>query len=175
MTLPDAPKPEKSNLYRQLSSEQLATASTDNFQIAVSPVFLDASSEDELRRINLMGQAANLQSQSGPFGQGQIIKITDTTGSGTPTGDVFVPDDGQVWVIVGAQIGAMNANKCALVLRDATTNQTVQVAAETSAFAQFDPVATGGHVFITKNLHLEYEFTSATGDCIVKVALQRVR
>lgn len=175
MTLPDAPKPEKSNLYRQLSSEQLATASTDNFQIAVSPVFLDASSEDELRRINLMGQAANLQSQSGPFGQGQIVKITDTTGSGSPSGDVFVPEDGQVWVIVGAQIGAMSANKCALALRDATNNQTVQVAAETSAFAQFDPVATGGHVFITKNLHLEYEFTSATGDCIVKVALQRVR
>ena len=175
MTLPDAPIPSKSNLYQQLSSEQISTASPANFQIAVDPVFLDSSSEDELRRINLVGQAANLQSQSGPIGPGQIVKITDTTGSGSPTGDVFVPDVGQVWVIVGAQIGAMAANKCSLHLRDSDTNQTVQVAAETSAFAQFDPVATGGHVFITNNLHLEYEFTSATGDCVVKVALQRVR
>lgn len=175
MPLPDSPDPKNSNLYKQLSSEQLSSASVTNFRTVIDPVYLDSSSEDELRRINLLGQATNLQSQSGPIGPGEIVKITDDTGSGTPTGTILQPNVGEVWTIVGAQIGALNANKCTLHLRDATNNQTVQIAAETSAFAQFDPVATGAHVFITNNLYLEYEFTSATGDCIVKVALQRVR
>jgi len=168
-----------SDIYDPLNTKTIGgefRLDVDTYENVQDPIHLESVNRKLLELTDLIGRVTNNRSSSGPIpGTGKIIKITDTTGSGSPSGDVFTPEHGEVWVIVGAQIGAMAANKCSLLVRDADNNQTVQIAAETSAFAQFDPVATGAHVFITKNLHLEYEFTSATGDCIVKVALQRVR
>ena len=83
MPLPDTPNPEKSNIYRQLSSEDIQSADIDNFDVVRFPINLDASSEDELRRINLVGQAANLQSQSGPIPGTMKIERTNTSSAQT--------------------------------------------------------------------------------------------
>jgi hypothetical protein len=97
MPLPDSTAPEGSNLYAQMSSEQLGTASLSNFDILQDPVFLDPSSEDELRRINLMGQAANLQSQSGPLMGTVCFKTNNFTADATA--DILTPAEGEIWRI----------------------------------------------------------------------------
>ena len=94
MPLPDTPNPETSNVYRQLSSENIGSADVDNFDIVRFPVNLDSSSEDELRRINLVGQAANLQSQSGPIPG--TMKCESVALSAGTNGDFFVPQEGAV-------------------------------------------------------------------------------
>lgn len=98
MPLPNTPAPEESNVYRQLSSEDIQSADVDNFDIVRFPVKLDSSSEDELRRINLVGQAANLQSQSGPIAG--TMKNEAVNLSAGSNGTFFVPEEGEVWQVL---------------------------------------------------------------------------
>lgn len=67
MPLPDAGNPEKTNIYAQLSSQQIDSLTRATLNKVRTPVYLDASSEDELRRIDLIGQATGTTSSSGPI------------------------------------------------------------------------------------------------------------
>lgn len=146
MPLENAPDPETSNLYRQLSSEQLSTASKTNFDTAQDPVFLDSSSEDELRRINLVGQASNMQSQSGPIANTAQVVNTNITTSGTTT--LFTPQPGTVWQIVAAGTSAGYTGLSWLILKiyDTTNSLSVEIASQTSyntEFAMNEPIYVG--------------------------------
>lgn len=95
MPLPDSEPGTESNLYAQLRSSQLGTASVDAFDLVKDPVFINKEWEDELRRINLVGQASNLQSQSGPIMGTVSFKTNDFTADAIA--DILTPEEGEIW------------------------------------------------------------------------------
>lgn len=106
MPLPDAGSPSDSRVYRQSTGKTLDSLTVENLETISDPVFVDRNSEDELRRINLVGQASNLQSQSGAIpGTGKIEQISGSYSSGVYT-DVFTPGSKEVWEIVSADFNA---------------------------------------------------------------------
>jgi hypothetical protein len=99
MPIPDANEPKDSNVYKQLSSEQLGTISKSNFDIVQDPVFIDQNNEDELRRINLVGSATGMKSYSGPIPGTAFIHVTSNPSSSAQDG--FIPEAGEVWLWMG--------------------------------------------------------------------------
>lgn len=90
MPLPDAPKPITSNLYRQLNSDRIEDLSPKKFAVVRNPVFTNDVSEDELRRINVAGQAAGQVSGSGPLVNSLIVaKTIEQTSTGNI--EIFAP------------------------------------------------------------------------------------
>lgn len=79
MPLPNAPDPEKSNIYRQLSSNTLDDLTQTNFDIVRNPVFLSSDNEDELRRLKLVGELGGYSSSSGPM---SLHHVSETITSG---------------------------------------------------------------------------------------------
>jgi len=109
MPLPDAkPDPAGSNVYRQLNSIKLGDLTNEQFDKVYQNVFLNDMSEDELRRLALVGAARQSfsASSSGPIpGTSEVITATVDT-SGTPV-LLFNPDPGEVWRFNGASINGI--------------------------------------------------------------------
>lgn len=105
LPLPDSSDPKKANIYTQLSSTQIKDASKSNFNVVKDPQFLDSASEDDLRRINLVGQAANIQSQSGIIVNTGVISDSVVTDSGYTNGIVTLsPPEGEAWKVMGISV-----------------------------------------------------------------------
>ena len=85
MPLPDAvPKPDLSNIYHQLNNIKLGDLTNEQFDIVYGPLFLNDRSEDELRRLALIGLARQSfsPSSSGPIGESVTVYV-DATSSGS--------------------------------------------------------------------------------------------
>tara|TARA_R100001463_G_scaffold106967_2_gene161562 strand:- start:220 stop:831 length:612 start_codon:yes stop_codon:yes gene_type:complete len=83
MPLPNAvPKPAGSNIYHQLNAIKLGDLTNEEFDIVYNPLFLNDRSEDELRRLALIGLARQSfsSSSSGPIGESITVygKITSS-------------------------------------------------------------------------------------------------
>ena len=109
MPLPNAkPDPAGSNVYRQLNSIKLGDLTNNQFDVVYDNVFLNDMSEDELRRLALIGAARQSfsASSSGPIPIAQGWFEQDQT-VGTSAGGVsFKATAGEVWQIVA--IGVRN-------------------------------------------------------------------
>jgi hypothetical protein len=106
MPLPDAkPDPKKANIYEQLSSIKASDLKRTQLDIIRDPLFLNAESEDVLRRILLIGQVTDQLSTSGPIPRTQQIIQTTYTDTGDDA-DFFVPGVGEVWQILGGDTSA---------------------------------------------------------------------
>lgn len=157
MPLPNAPSPKDSNVYKQLSSESLGTTSKDNFDIVNDPVFIDFSSEDELRRLNLVGQASNMQSQSGPIpGTAKIVTVAAAASGSMAT--VFQPDEGQVWRLIDITVvwtGNSGTISASPVLQDSANSKQIFVGrqAATTAHHEF-PNIPQDSLYITNEVFL---------------------
>ena len=118
MPLPDAvPKPPGSNIYHQLNAIKLGELTNEQFDIVYNPLFLNDRSEDELRRLALIGLARQSfsPSSSGPIGQSITVRGILTVsgqkvamfGGGTldsidmSTGDDAVFPPGSAWICAG--------------------------------------------------------------------------
>lgn len=91
----------ESNLFDQLRSKQLVGVSRDNFSNATDQTFIEECNLDEFKLINVIGQATNMQSQSGPMPG--TLSITETDTGSTANTKVIMfrpPDDGSMWQIV---------------------------------------------------------------------------
>lgn len=120
MPLPDAaPKPAGSNIYRQLNAIKLGDLTNEQYDILYNNIFLNDTSEDELRRLALLGQARQSfsPSSSGPIGQTQVVNVAVQSsgdqlavwGGGTLNASDIAGDDvvfpkGTVWQLMGASI-----------------------------------------------------------------------
>ena len=174
MPLENAPEPEESNIYKQLSSEKLGNTSKDNFDIVVDPVFLNAASEDELRRINLVGQASNMQSQSGPIANTATVVNTNITTSGTE--NVYVPGEGEVWQLSAAASSAGYTGLSFLILKiqDTTNSNVVEISSQTSYNTEFslnEPIYIG----YPCKLIIQSGGSGTGGSTDISAALIRVR
>tara|TARA_R100000329_G_scaffold144426_2_gene129166 strand:+ start:1059 stop:1667 length:609 start_codon:yes stop_codon:yes gene_type:complete len=120
MPLPDAvPKPEGSNIYHQLNAIKLGDLTNEQYAIVYDPLFLNDRSEDELRRLALIGLARQSfsASSSGPIGETVVLNAITTVsgnkeaiwGGGTLdsydiNGNAVAFPKGSVWQLAGASI-----------------------------------------------------------------------
>ncbi len=68
-------------------------------------VHIQQSNLENLKLVNLVGQATNTQSQSGPIGGTGQIKTAEITVSSVDV-TAFTPAAGEVWQVVGISAGA---------------------------------------------------------------------
>lgn len=174
MTLPFSDKPEKSSIYQDVKTTTLQDLTPDQFDQFKERMFAEGVNglEDEYRRLILLGLASDKISLSGPLDDAQIVEITDTTGSGTPTGTIFQPDKGQVWQLTGASTRVLNAFSAGIFLTNGTNF--VELGQEDAAFTTFDPFGSMP-IYVTNDVYLFYSFGTASGNCGLTVSLIRVR
>jgi hypothetical protein len=137
-------------------------------------IHLSYENVEALNLLNSLGRITNLTSGSGVIvGTPQVIKITDTDGTGNPEGIIHQPATGEIWTLIAGQTGTMNADKCLLRLKDEDNSQTIELDNATAGTAKFTGL--DKEIFYDSRCYLDYKFNTATGDCIVKVAVARVR
>lgn len=103
MPLPNAkPDPAGSNVYRQLNSIKLGDLTNNQFDVVYDNVFLNDMSEDELRRLALIGAARQSfsASSSGPIPIAQGWLEFTQTGSTSADGFSIKANADEVWQIV---------------------------------------------------------------------------
>ena len=175
MPLPDTPDPEKSNVYRQLSSESIQTADVDNFDIVRFPVKLDPASEDELRRINLVGQAANLSSSSGPIPGTQVIKTVTVTDNSIST--IFRPDPGEVWLWINWRASTSGQGGATInhytYLSDGSNNDALSVITAASTTPKNETPYSA--IYVTNEVYASVQSLITTGSVVWLSSFIRVR
>ena len=95
MPLPDAPPPKDSRVYQQFASKKIGSLTETEFSTLSEAVFLDQNSEDELRRLRLVGEMTGHISPSGPIADNEGYKTASADYN--VTGPVIVAPVGQVW------------------------------------------------------------------------------
>jgi len=101
MPLPYAPPPKESKVYRDLKNLKISGVTAAQLTALKEALFAQGidGSEDEMRRLRLLGDITNQTSSSGPMiGTQQIIQATYT--STGDDADFFKPTEG-IWQIVG--------------------------------------------------------------------------
>lgn len=100
MSLPFAVRPEESTIYQDLKGVKLADLTADQFDQLRERIFSEGvnGTEDEYRRLELLGQAAQKISSSGPIpGTDTVITVQAT--STQQIVPVKVPNKGEVWTL----------------------------------------------------------------------------
>ena len=135
MTLPFAVTPEDSDIYQDLKGVQLADLTADQFDQLRSRIFAEGvnGTEDEYRRLLLLGQASQKISSSGPIaGTSQVIE-TDYGSSYTPDDgayyNVLTPAKGEVYELGGMFVySATGLTGYDVALKDTVNNTRIIIA-----------------------------------------------
>ena len=94
-------------LFAQWNTKTLGGSSklgVSDYELITDGVHVEVDNLAALEAKNTVGQATNLQSQSGPIANtAQIIHFDQDTGSSYYT--VFTPGIGEVWQFIGASVG----------------------------------------------------------------------
>jgi len=93
----------KKDLYDQWNTKTLGGStklSVVNFDLIQDGIHVEAANEPSLELVNLVGQATNTQSQSGPMpGTMKIVTADGGTDQNTIVG-VYSPDENEVWQVL---------------------------------------------------------------------------
>lgn len=190
MPLPDAvPKPAGSNVYAQLNATKLGDLTNQEFGIVRDPLFLNDQSEDELRRLALIGLARQSisVSSSGPIpNTGVVLSSVQSTTNVIVT--LLEPNPGEVWQITGGSITGtgisgtvcyhlLTANKSDAI--GGTTDRSTAVLnveyCATAGQAVLNETTPFGDIFIDENLGLYGQASGTFTNITWKVSAIRVR
>lgn len=172
------PPSEPNNLYDQWNTKTIGGTdelSKSDYDLIQDPLHIMSSNEKQMARINLIGQATNKQSQSGPIpGTGQNISKDTTDASGSPTVELFNPDSG-VWQLVAAEWATKNANAAVLQIKDDSSGVVVRLDAITGVDNFM--VGAASPIYIGKNMSLVvyYDNIPGAGTNTTRVSLILVR
>lgn len=189
--LPDGtnPPPAGSNVYHQLNATKLGDLTNAEFAVVRDPLFLNDRSEDELRRLALIGLARQSisVSSSGPIpNTGTVISVDQTTTNVvTP---LLEPGPGEIWQITGGSITGtgISGNVCYHLM---TALQSANIGGGTSrsqAVLNVEYCATAGQavlnettpfgsIFIDENLGLYGQASGTFVEIMWKISAIRVR
>ena len=189
MPLPDAvPKPPGSNIYHQLNAFKLGELTNEQLAIVRDPLFLNDRSEDELRRLALIGQARQSLSvsSSGPIpGTGYVTDLDQTDGNIIT---ILEPGPGEVWAVVGGSVTGtsvsgtvcyhlLTANKSDAI-SGSTDRSKATLIVEVCGTAGQVPLNESvpyGEVYIDENMCLYAQATGTFTSIAWKISLIRVR
>ena len=203
MPLPDAvPKPAGSNIYRQLNAIKLGDLTNEQYEVLYNNIFLNDTSEDELRRLALIGLARQSFSapSSGPIGETVILNAI-TTSSGNKeavwgggslnsydiNGDEVPFPKGSVWALQGASIymsGASGSVNHDMWMYPAEETVVVENKAclltDVSSTASNIPIVASeqgltGPIYVDDTMNMWVESTGTFTDVKWQLAFQRVR
>ncbi len=172
MPLPFAPPPKESKVYRDLKNLQITGVTATQLDTLKGELFAQGvdGSEDEMRRLSLLGGVSSKASSSGPIpGTAQLI---GTTGISNSLTTVFQPDANQIWQLYAASITTLDgASSMILKLYDGTTQVVIDSGTSTSGEMELNEP-----VFITSDAYLVVRTSNASsGDAQLATALVRVR
>jgi len=168
----------KKDLFDQWNTKTLGGStklSVDNFDLIQDPVHVEAANEPSLELVNLVGQATNTQSHSGPLGQTLIVETELTyTEVGAATGYKLHhrPAPGEIWQLIAVSAlmsgGSSGMN---LIIGPGVTNITtiespyVLLAQESSSGQPiFDTLDGAVHFYDNTNAIIHGAYSLATGE-----------
>jgi hypothetical protein len=189
MTLPFAVRPEDSDIYQDLKGITLSDLTADQFDQLRERIFSEGvnGTEDEYRRLTLLGQAAQKISASGPIpGSDSVISVnSDTNNAIIP---IKVPSKGEVWQLSsGSWTGSgISGTICFYLL---AANQSANIGAGTDRSAAsiiVEYCATAGNgvlnestpfgeIYVGENTGLYIQATGTFSDIDFKFLMNRVR
>jgi hypothetical protein len=180
MPLPYAPPPKDSKVYRDLKNLKISGVTADQMDTLKGELFAQGvdGSEDEMRRLNLLGQVSGQQSNSGPLlNTFKIVSTPAITSSTTTT--IFQPDEGEVWICSGMQMdssGGSGSVTAVLLYSDGASEVRIE-ANSTSGIAEFNITSTAGPLYVTNGVYLAVTTSSVAGgeQTILSGAFMRVR
>ena len=179
MPLPDAePKPDRSNVYEQLRTIKASDLTRSQLDVIRDPLFLDAASEDVLRRIVLLGMATDQMSLAGPIPRTQ--KNVQATYSSTGANDFFIPGTGEVWQLVGGDtLGSGGTGSIQWQLKD--SDDVVSLVFQTSVSGQ-EPIGQNSTnnnlilpLYVTKDTYLVANVSAVATSVRASLNFIRVR
>ena len=185
MPLPDAPPTSESRVYREFASKTALPGASgsitsdllDNFK---NSLFLDEFSEDELRRLLLIGMASGAASVSGPLPNTFKIEVATTSNSGDIVA-AFTPNTGEVWQLVGA-IGTSGSGTSGTIylevkLYDIANSRRAEIISTSTTTGTDIPLTetTQNPIFLDENCRLEVEASGTFTTMEFKIPLIRVR
>jgi len=166
-----------SNLFDQLRSKQLVGVSRDNFSSATDQTFIEECNLDEFKLINVIGQATNMQSQSGPIESTQII-VQETYTSTGDDADFFKPTVG-VWQLIGGDTvssGGTGSINWSLKDEDGTLALIFQTSVNgQEPISDNDRMQTGGPIFVSPENWLFANITTVATSIRPSISFIRVR
>jgi hypothetical protein len=188
MPLPDAPPTDESRVYREFASKvAMAGGSSsitpdliDNF---LNSLFLDEYAEDELRRLLLIGIAANAKSTSGPMPGTIDVVNFNATSSGSAVGVTesgFWQNPGEVWKIFAPSLsvggGSGSIQHELRMIRDGST---LEILDFSSTGGSLRPTTEegfiGGEIYVSYPAYLVYEATGTFTNSGLALGVARVR
>lgn len=185
MPLPFAPPPKDSSLYQQLESTTLKTLTIDQLDTIRTKTFSQGTegTEDEYRRLLLLGLAASQLSTSGPI-PGTTKIVSDAQVGDSSAAEIFRPDnDGSVWSLDTADVthsgGAGGSIRTRLKMYDGSN--LIEIGDESFAgnTNPFEPKGNFGPVYLTYDVYLVQQVTGTTGGdeetSTVNASVTRVR
>lgn len=183
MPLPNAkPDPAGSNVYRQLNSIKLGDLTNEQFDKVYQNVFLNDMSEDELRRLALVGAARQSfsASGSGPIPGTSKIQKAETTSSGTRV-TAFQPGVGEVWQMFGAvstsATGLSGTVFVEVLIRERATGNQSEIISTSTTSGTLVPATEITHnpIFIDENTEIVVEASGTFTLMDFAIPLIRVR
>lgn len=176
MPLPFGGKPEDSAIYNDLKTKKLSELDPDEFSKIQARTFAEGinGTEDEYRRLLLLGLASDKLSLAGPMRDVEVAQITQTSDVGFY--DIFKPTYG-VWQFLG---GDMVASGGTGAVNFSLTNGSESVyIGSTSVSGQepltFDNLYKLPALYITPELWIGGDATSIATSTRVTMAFIRVR
>lgn len=188
MSLPFADKPEASSIYQDLKSLVLSDLTPDQFDELRNRIFSEGvnGTEDEFRRLVLLGQASQKISSSGPIAGTGLVTDLDQTDQNIIV--IKEPAKGEVWMVTGGSCTGtgvsgtvcyhlMTANQSDSI--DGSTDRskaTLQVeVCGTAGQIPLNETVPYGAVIIDENVGLYAQATGTFTSIAWKITMFRVR
>ena len=170
-------------LFAQWNTKTLGGSTklgVSDYELITDGVHVEVDNLAALEAKNTVGQATNLQSQSGPipgtFAINQIVADT----SGSKAGNLKIASAGEVWQLYGFCVAAMTgrSGSCTheVFLRDTVNSldcEIIDVAASSSQLPFHENSLYP--VFVDENISIMYEVTGTFTDSTLQFVAARVR
>ena len=182
MPLPYAPPPKDSKVYRDLKNLKISEVTSDQMDTLKNQLYAQGidGSEDEMRRLILLGAASQSASLSGPIPG--TFQVVETSLTAPTTYSMFECPNDEVWQIVasGTEAFATNQSYLILKLQDNNSGKSVRIDSISSGYTEFtmnEPIYIGGSADGNTSEVLIQGGESGTwsGTNTVQLALIRVR
>jgi len=154
MSLPFAGPPEESQIYTDLKGVVLSDLTADQFDQLRDRLFSEGvnGTEDEYRRLVLLGQAGQKLSSSGPIPGTGVVTDLDVTDDNIIV--IKKPGKGEVWCVTGGSITGtgVSGNPCYHLM---TANQSDSIEGTTDrskACLQVEVCSTAGQAPLNENV-----------------------
>lgn len=139
-------------------------------QANVTNATLDVDVQNTTLDVDVQNTALRVFTVSGTH---SLVNVSDTTGSGNPSGDLFVPAVGTIWQIMGISIPAVfNASGVRFTLSDSLG---VDVIIGQALGPNQEARLNGFPMYVTAGMRLKYFITSSTGNCFMRAAMMQVK